>query len=119
MTMTDAYELARRSNAHLYPIVEDFVDKAGDKSDFPALVHRAIAYAKAAELPVTPPKPVAVNALRTVDSFGRSIRRSTAQLRSLKLDAEDRVTARKKLDTCLVNLEELRRTVEALKTSLD
>lgn len=35
MTMTDAYELARRSNAHLYPIVEDFVDKAGDKSDFP------------------------------------------------------------------------------------
>ena len=87
MTMTDAYELARRSNAHLYPIVEDFVDKAGDKSDFPALVHRAIAYAKAAELPVTPPKPVAANALRTVDSFGRSIRRSTAQLRRLKLDA--------------------------------
>ena len=119
MTMTDAYELARRSNAHLYPIVEDFVDKAGDKSDFPALVHRAIAYAKAAELPVTPPKPVAANALRTVDSFGRSIRRSTAQLRSLKLDAEDRVTARKKLDTCLANLEELRRTVEALKASLD
>ena len=119
MTMTDAYELARRSNAHLYPIVEDFVDKAGDKSDFPALVHRAIAYAKAAELPVTPPKPVAANALRTVDSFGRSIRRSTAQLRSLKLDAEDRVTARKKLDTCLANLEELRRTVEVLKASLD
>lgn len=119
MTMTDAYELARRSNAHLYPIVEDFVDKAGDKSDFPALVHRAIAYAKAAELPVTPPKPVAANALRTVDSFGRSIRRSTAQLQSLKLDAEDRVTARKKLDTCLANLEELRRTVEALKASLD
>ena len=98
---------------------EDFVDKAGDKSDFPALVHRAIAYAKAAELPVTPPKPVAANALRTVDSFGRSIRRSTAQLQSLKLDAEDRVTARKKLDTCLANLEELRRTVEALKASLD
>ena len=119
MTMTDAYELARRSNAHLYPIVEDFVDKAGDKSDFPALVHRAIAYAKAAELPVTPPKPVAANALRTVDSFGRSIRRSTAQLRSLKLDAEDRVTARNKLDPCLANLEAMRRTVEALKAYLD
>ena len=31
----------------------------------------------------------------------------------------DRTTARKKLDTCLANLEELRRTVEALKAGLD
>ena len=56
MTMTDAYELARRSNAHLYPAVEEFVAKAGETDDFPVLVHRAIAYAKAAELPPAPPK---------------------------------------------------------------
>ena len=31
----------------------------------------------------------------------------------------DRTTARKKPDTCLANLEELRRTVEALKAGLD
>ena len=59
----------------------------------------------AAELPPPPPKPApAANPLRTVDSFGRAVRRSTA---------------RKKLDTCLANLEELRRTVEALKAGLD
>ena len=118
MTMTDAYELARRSNAHLYPVVEDFVAKAGETDDFPVLVHRAIAYAKAAELPPAPPK-AAPNALRSVDSFGRAIRRSTAQLRTLKLDDADKATAKRKLDTCLANLDELRRTVEALKNSLD
>lgn len=57
MTMTDAYELARRSNAHLYPAVEEFVAKAGETDDFPVLVHRAIAYAKAAELPPRRPRP--------------------------------------------------------------
>ena len=118
MTMTDAYELARRSNAHLYPAVEEFVAKAGETDDFPVLVHRAIAYAKAAELPPVPPK-AAPNALRSVDSFGRAIRRSTAQLRTLKLDDADKATAKRKLDTCLANLDELRRTVEALKNSLD
>ena len=118
MTMTDAYELARRSNAHLYPAVEEFVAKAGETDDFPVLVHRAIAYAKAAELPPAPPK-AAPNALRSVDSFGRAIRRSTAQLRTLKLDDADKATAKRKLDTCLANLDELRRTVEALKNSLD
>ena len=61
----------------------------------------------------------AANPLRTVDSFGRAIRRSTAQLKALDLSADvDRTTARKKLDTCLANLEELRRTVEALKAGL-
>lgn len=119
MTMTDAYELARRKNAHLYPIVEDFVARAGATADFPALVHRAIAYAKAAELPPAPPVKPAANPLRTVDSFGRSIRRSTATLRELNLtDETDRAAARRKLDTCLLNLEELRRTVEGLKQSL-
>ena len=70
----------------------------------------------AAELPPPPPKPApAANPLRTVDSFGRAVRRSTAQLKALDLSADvDRTTARKKLDTCLANLEELRRTVEAL-----
>ena len=62
----------------------------------------------------------AANPLRTVDSFGRAVRRSTAQLKALDLSADvDRTTARKKLDTCLANLEELRRTVEALKAGLD
>ena len=43
----------------------------------------------------------------------------TAQLKALDLSADvDRTTARKKLDTCLANLEELRRTVEALKAGL-
>ena len=65
----------------------------------------------AAELPPPPPKPApAANPLRTVDSFG---------LKALDLSADvDRTTARKKLDTCLANLEELRRTVEAPKAGL-
>ena len=73
-----------------------------------------------AELPPPPPKPApAANPLRTVDSFGRAVRRSTAQLKALDLSADvDRTTARKKLDTCLANLEELRRTVEAPKAGL-
>ena len=80
--------------------------------------HRGV---MAAELPPPPPKPApAANPLRTVDSFGRAVRRSTAQLKALDLSADvDRTTARKKLDTCLANLEELRRTVEALKAGLD
>ena len=121
MTMTDAYELARKKNQYLYPIVEEFVSKAEDQGDFPALVHRAIAYAKALETPVTPPREKApANPLRTVDSFGRSIRRSTAQMRTLDLSTEEnKAAARKKLETCLANLEELRRTVEALKATLE
>ena len=118
MTMTDAYELARQKNRPLYPIVEEYVAKYDRGEDFPGLVHRAIAWAKSADTP-TPPKPAA-NPLRTVESFGRSVRRSTAQLRGLDLSGEtDKATARRKLDTCLSNLEELRRTVLALKTSLD
>lgn len=118
MTMTDAYELARKSNMHLYPIVEEFVAKAVPTDDHASLVHRALLYAKNAETPVVKPeKPQ--NALRTVDSFGRAIRRSAAQLRSLDLSAENKQTARRKLDTCLANLDELKRTVEALKNSLE
>lgn len=119
MTMTDAYELARRSNMPLYGAVEAFVADAKDQSDFPALVHRAIAYAKAAELPPAPKPEKKPNALRTVDSFGRSIRRGAAQMRALDLSGENKQTARRKLDTCLQNLEELKRTVEALKQSLE
>ena len=117
MTMTDAYEMARQKNKHLQPVVEEYVAKNDAKGDFPGLVHRAIAWAKAAELPPPPPKAApAANPLRTVDSFGRAVRRSTAQLKALDFSADvDKVTARKKLDTCLANLEELRRTVEALK----
>ena len=121
MTMTDAYEMARQKNVHLQTVVEEYVAKNDAKGDFPGLVHRAIAWAKAAELPPPPPKAApAVNPLRTVDSFGRSVRRSTAQLKALDLSTDvDKVTARKKLDTCLANLEELRRTVEALKAGLE
>jgi len=118
MTMTDAYELSRKTNVHLQDVVVEYVAQNDNGTDFPALVHRAIAWAKAAELPPPPPKP-AGNPLRTVDSFGRNIRRSTAQLKALTLDEADKTTARRKLDTCLQNLEELRRTVEALKASLD
>ena len=118
MTMTDAYELARKKNQHLSPVVEEFVSKADRQEDFPALVHRAVAWAKAAELPPPPPK-AAPSPLRTVESFGRSIRRSTAQMKALELGEEaDREAAKKKLETCLQNLEELRRAVEALKNSL-
>ena len=121
MTMTDAYEMARQKNVHLQLAVEEYVAKNDAKGDFPGLVHRAIAWAKAAELPPPPPKAApAANPLRTVDSFGRAVRRSTAQLKALDFSADvDKVTARKKLDTCLANLEELRRTVEALKAGLE
>jgi ParB/RepB/Spo0J family partition protein len=120
MTMTDAYELARQKNKHLYPVIEEYVAQNDPKGDFPSLVHRALCWAKAAELPPPPPKDTAVNPLRTVDSFGRSIRRSTAQMKQLTLTEEiDKATARKKLDTCLANLDELRRAVEALKLSLE
>lgn len=119
MTMTDAYELARQKNRPLYPIVEEYVAKNDRGEDFPGLVHRAIAWAKSADAPPPAPKP-AVNPMRTVDSFGRSVRRSTAQLKSLDFSAEvDKDSARRKLETCLTNLEELRRTVQALKTSLE
>ena len=121
MTMTDAYEMARQKNVHLQPVVEEYVAHNDAKGDFPGLVHRAIAWAKAAELPPPPPKAApAANPLRTVDSFGRAVRRSTAQLKALDLTCDvDKTTARKKLDTCLQNLEELRRTVEALKAGLE
>lgn len=121
MTMTDAYEMARQKNVHLQTVVEEYVAHNDTKGDFPGLVHRAIAWAKAAELPPPPPKPTpAANPLRTVDSFGRAVRRSTAQLKALDFNGDvDKVTARKKLDTCLANLEELRRTVEALKAGLE
>lgn len=120
MTMTDAYELARKKNQHLYPVVENFVENAENKEDFPALVHRAIAWAKSTESAPPLPKPEAGrNPLRTVESFGRSIRRSTAQMKALTLTEDtDRDAARRKLETCLQNLEELRRAVEALKASL-
>lgn len=118
MTMTDAYELARKKNKHLYPVVENFVESVENPEDFPVLVHRAVAFAKSADAPPPPPK-AAPSPLRTVESFGRSIRRSTAQMKALDLKEEtDREAARKKLETCLQNLEELRRTVEALRNSL-
>ena len=120
MTMTDAYELARQKNRPLYPVVEDYVVQHDKGEDFPGLVHRAIAWAKSADTPAPAPVKPAANPLRTVDSFGRSVRRSTAQLKELTISADvDKATARRKLDTCLNNLEELRRTVLALKSSLD
>ena len=56
---------------------------------------------------------------RTILSVS-TVRRSIAQLKELDLSTDvDKDTARKKLDTCLENLEELRRTVETLKMVLD
>ncbi len=79
--------------------------------------HRRVMAAELPRLRPSPPRPP--YPLRTVDSFGRAVRRSTAQLKALDLSADvDRTTARKKLDTCLANLEELRRTVEAPKAGL-
>lgn len=108
-----------KKNLHL--AVEEYAVKNDDHGDFPGLVHRAGAWAKAAELPPPPPKAdISPNPLRTVDSFGRSIRRGTAQMKSLELTEEtDKAAVRKKLDTSLSNLEELRRAVEALRLSLD
>lgn len=121
MTMTDAYEMARRKNVHLQAAVEEYVAHNNANGDFPGLVHRAIAWAKAAELPrlrQSPPRPPILCG-RWIPLAG-PVRRSTAQLKALDLSADvDRTTARKKLDTCLANLEELRRTVEALKAGLD
>lgn len=121
MTMTDAYELARKSSRPLYATVEAYVQGASDKSDMPGLVHSAIRFAKLGEAPpVLPERGTATGALRAVDSFGRSLRRSTARFKELRFDGEtDREAARKKLDTCLTNLDELRQTVESLRRELD
>lgn len=121
MTMTDAYELARQKNKHLQLAVVEYTEKNSGQQDFPTLVHQAIAWAKEAELPPPPPKPAAApNPLRTVDSFGRAIRRSTAQMKQLELtEGEDKIQLQRKLDTCLQNLEELRRTVESLRSRLE
>ena len=54
------------------------------------------------------------------DSDWPVVKGACAQLKALDLSADvDRTSARKKLDTCLANLEELQRTVEALKAGLD
>ena len=126
MTMTDAYELARRKNIPLYPLVEQYVDthKPENGEEFSALVHRAILAAKegtpAEPASDTPKKPAREgDALRKLDSFGRSVRRSAAALQDLDLTGAPDETARRKLDTCLNNLDALRRTVLALRETLE
>ena len=44
MTMTDAYEMARRKNVHLQAAVEEYVAHNNANGDFPGLVHRAMAH---------------------------------------------------------------------------
>lgn len=124
MSMTDAYELARKKNLSLQPMVEEYVSRAPEqeKEDFPALVHRAVVWARSAgEAPPAVPAPAASrDPVRTVESFSRSLRRSASQLRGLEAATpEERETLRKKLDTCLTRLEELRGTVEELKNKLE
>lgn len=124
MSMTDAYELVRKKNLYLQPLVEDYVSRASEeeKKDFPALVRRAILWARSAgqEVPARPTTAGARDPVRTVDSFSRSLRRGAAQLQEMEATTpEERETLRKKLDTCLERLEELQRTVEALKNTLE
>lgn len=124
MSMTDAYELARKKNLYLQPLVEDYISRASEEEqkDFPALVHRAVQWAKSAgqgELS-KPAAGCSRDPIRTVDSFSRSLRRGAAQLQEMEsAGPEERETLRKKLDTCLERLEELQRTVEGLKRRLD
>lgn len=122
MSMTDAYELARKKNLYLQPLVEDYVSRATEqeKADFPALVHRAVVWAKSAGQELSKPTPAGtLDPIRTVENFSRSLRRSASQLQGIAGAApEERETLQKKLDTCLTRLEELRSTVEALKNKL-
>lgn len=122
MSMTDAYELARKKNLYLQPLVEDYVSRATEqeKADFPALVHRAVVWAKSAGQELSKPTPAGtLDPIRTVENFSRSLRRSASQLQGIAGAApEERETLRKKLDTCLTRLEELRSTVEELKNKL-
>lgn len=126
MSMTDAYELARRKNLSLQPLVEDYVSRASEKekADFPALVHRAMQWAKSASQaeaePVLSAPGGTRDPIRTVDRFSRSLRRGAAQLQGMEAATpEERETLRKKLDTCLERLEALQRTVQTLKNTLD
>lgn len=124
MSMTDAYELARKKNLYLQPLVEDYVSRASEEEqkDFPALVHRAVLWAKSAgREALSKAAPAgARDPIRTVDSFSRSLRRGAAQLQEMEsAGPEERETLRKKLDTCLERLEELQRTVEGLKNKLE
>lgn len=122
MSMTDAYELARKKNLYLQPLVEDYVSRATEqeKADFPALVHRAVVWAKSAGQELSRPTPAGtLDPIRTVENFSRSLRRSASQLQGLEpATLEERETLRKKLDTCLERLEDLRSTVEELKNKL-
>lgn len=122
MSMTDAYELARKKNLYLQPLVEDYVSRATEqeKADFPALVHRAVVWAKSAGQELSKPTPAGtLDPIRTVENFSRSLRRSASQLQGIAGAApEERETLQKKLDTCLTRLEELRSTVEELKNKL-
>lgn len=124
MSMTDAYELARKKNLSLQPLVKDYISRASEKekADFPALVHRAVQWAKSAGQvePVKPAPGGTRDAIRTVDSFSRSLRRGAAQLQGMEeATPAERETLRKKLDTCLERLAELQRTVQTLKNTLD
>lgn len=102
------------------PVVEAYVARNDAKATCPRCAPQP-SHGKGQPNSPSPAKPAqSANPLRTVDSFGRSVRRSIAQLKELDLSTDvDKDTARKKLDTCLENLEELRRTVETLKMVLD
>lgn len=120
MTMTDAYELAREKNHGLFPVVEQYVAQHNHGGDFSELVHRAVVCATTEMDPPKQAEKHVADPMRAVDSFGRSIRRSTAKLKELDFSSEeDQASARRKLDTCLENLEELCRTVQSLREYLN
>lgn len=57
MTMTDAYEMARRKNVHLQAAVEEYVAHNNANGDFPGLVHRQSPGRKPPSCPRLRPSP--------------------------------------------------------------
>ena len=82
MTMTDAYELARRANVPLYPAIEAFVERAGETDDFPALVHRAIAATRRALTPASPAPKAESDPVTRLSSVDRALRSAAQKLRT-------------------------------------
>ena len=123
VNMTDAYELARKKNIPLYPLVEKLVSEAADQSDFPALVHRALLSAQSADAPLPPPRKTVKPAdrpdpVKTIATCQKASRRALMQLQSADLSSLEPEDARKRLSSYLKSLDELRAAAEQLLNGL-